>query len=102
MATPLTQYLHYRHLYQDGTYYPLGGLTIAYEVGLSDLPKVHYGFAICSQEDNFDRGTGRVIASDRLVTETMTFLGTEEEFRATMDFQQARFHARKRRGSNYE
>lgn len=97
-----TQYLHYRQLYQDGTYYPLGGLTIAYEVGIDELPRVHYGFAICSPEDNFERQVGRIIANERLLQETMTFLGTEEEFRATMDFQQARFHARKRRGSNYE
>lgn len=58
-----------RHLFDPD--YPKGGVTLVYSFEefepFSNLVKVSYQFAVCSDKDNFCRKTGVAVAKDKPV-----------------------------------
>lgn len=78
----MIQYLHVRN-YTDSVVDPTGGKTVALEVPTSetldsleigDVLTLGFGEARCSQEDNYCKKVGRVLATSRLKHQVMTIV----------------------------
>lgn len=78
------KFLHYRHVLNDGSIDSRGGITFAYVEGEEGLS---YATAQCSLDDNYNKKTGRAIASGRLLSEkySMTFPRDRADFISQLD-----------------
>ena len=80
------KFLHYR-VVKDGQVEGQGGATIVFVTGEEG---VSFAEAYCSHKDNYNRRLGRDIALGRLAAGVVDeFDGTQEEFLAAMDSEQA-------------
>lgn len=63
------QYKYYRNTNETGVSVT-GGLTIAYRI---DDDSISYGYAICSDKDQFNKKIGKEVATFRLADEPTVF-----------------------------
>lgn len=68
-----TKFHHVRFYNEDGSVHNMGGATIAFVENLKDN-SIRYAWALCSPKDNFNKKTGRAIASGRLKSDNFSMV----------------------------